>query len=78
VPTVSRPWLDPGWTGEVGRAEDVARKYLDGGGFSAAETTAYACGNPNMIENIKGVLYRAGFPKEFVKQEIYWVASKEE
>ncbi len=78
VPTVSRGWLDPGWTGELGRAEDIARKYLDGRGFSAADSTAYLCGNPNMIENVKGVLFRAGFPKEFIKQEIYWVGSKEE
>src|SRR5204863_5093183 len=29
IPTVSRPWEDPAWKGEVGRAEDVLRKYLD-------------------------------------------------
>ena len=27
VPTIYRHWLDPEWTGERGRAEDVARKY---------------------------------------------------
>jgi ferredoxin--NADP+ reductase len=78
VPTVSRPWVDTAWGGELGRAEDVARKYLDNMDLSSAETTAYACGNPNMIENLKGVFQRAGFPKEFVKQEIYWVAEKGE
>jgi hypothetical protein len=31
-----------------------------------------------MIENVKGVLQRAGFPREFVKQEVYWVAEKGE
>ena len=78
IPVVSRPWLDPGWTGELGRAEDVLRKYMDTAGFGAADTTVYACGNPDMIENSRGVLERAGFPSEFVKREIYWVAGKDE
>jgi ferredoxin--NADP+ reductase len=78
IPTVSRVWLDPTWRGESGRVEDVARKHMELLGFSPGETTAYACGNPNMIENVKGVLQRAGFPREFVKQEVYWVAEKGE
>lgn len=78
IPTISRIWLDPAWSGELGRAEDVARKYLDTMGLTPADTTVYACGNPNMIENVKGVFQRAGFPKEFFKQEVYWVAGKEE
>jgi ferredoxin--NADP+ reductase len=76
IPTISRIWMDPQWKGEVGRCEDVARKYLDALGFTAADTTAYACGNPTMIENVKGVLKRAGFTKEAVKEEVYWVAEK--
>ncbi len=78
IPTVSRVWLDPAWTGELGRAEDIVRKHLDLLGFTSAETTAYACGNPNMIENVKGIFQRAGFPREFFKQEAYWVAGKED
>lgn len=77
VPTVSRIWLEPNWKGEVGRCEDVARKHLDALGFTAANTSAYACGNPDMIENVKGVLRRAGFPKESVKEEVYWVPSSQ-
>ncbi|MBI3695782.1 MAG: ferredoxin--NADP reductase [Acidobacteria bacterium] len=76
IPTISRTWLDPNWKGEVGRAEDVTRKHLDARGFTAADTTAYVCGNPDMIENVKGVLKRAGFPKESIKEEVYWVAEK--
>jgi len=76
IPAVSRPWLDPAWSGELGRAEDVVRKHMDNLGFHAAHSTVYVCGNPNMIENVKGVLERAGFPNEFVKQEVYWVAEK--
>jgi ferredoxin--NADP+ reductase len=78
IPTISRAWLDPAWRGEVGRAEDVLRKYLDSLGFAAGATTAYACGNPGMIENVKGVLERAGFHKDAVKQEVYWVADRGE
>lgn len=77
IPTISRPWLDPSWKKEVGRAEDVTRKHLDALGFTAADTTAYVCGNPDMIENVKGILKRAGFPKESVKEEIYWIPGKE-
>ncbi len=74
IPTVSRPWLYPGWQGERGRAEDVARKYLDAGQFTPSSTTVYLCGNPHMIQNMEGVLERAGFPKACVKKEIYWPA----
>ena len=76
IPTVSRAWADADWTGERGRAEDVTRKHLEGLGFTAASTTAYACGNPDMIENVKGVLERAGFRNEAVMQEVFWVAGK--
>ncbi len=76
IPTLSRFWEDAAWTGERGRAEDVARKHLDGLGFTPGDTTAYACGQPDMIENAKGILERAGFPKEAVQQEVYWVAEK--
>ena len=76
VPTISRPWLNPEWKGELGRAEDIARKYLDGAGFTAADTTAYMCGNPQMTENMKALLKRAGFPKESLKEELYWPAEK--
>jgi ferredoxin/flavodoxin---NADP+ reductase len=74
LPTLSRPWLDPAWSGEVGRAEDVIRKHMDVLGFTRGATTAYACGNPEMIEKVKGVLERANFPKDALKQEVYWVA----
>jgi ferredoxin--NADP+ reductase len=77
IPTISRPWLDPGWEGEKGRVEAVARKYLDDLGFTASNTTAYVCGNPDMIGNVKAVLRRAGFSKEAVKEEVYWHAEKQ-
>lgn len=75
VPSISRIWCDPQWKGEVGRAEDVLRKYLDALEFTPADTTVYLCGNPSMILNAKGILQRAGFHKESVKEEQYWVDS---
>jgi ferredoxin--NADP+ reductase len=74
IPTLSRPWLDPAWSGEVGRAEDVVRKHMDVLGFTPSVTTAYACGNPEMVEKVKSILERANFPKDAIKQELYWVA----
>jgi len=33
VPTVSRPWEDPDWRGELDGVEDVVRKYADAAGM---------------------------------------------
>jgi ferredoxin--NADP+ reductase len=77
IPTISRPWEDPDWKGETGRAEDVVRKYMDDWGLEPANTTVYVCGHPTMIENAKGILERRGFPKESIRQEVYWVPKKE-
>jgi ferredoxin/flavodoxin---NADP+ reductase len=76
VPTVSRPWDDPNWRGEVGRVDDLVRKYADVWELAPSTTTAYLCGHPQMIEHGKGILHRAGFAKNHVKEEIYWVAPK--
>ena len=76
VPTVSRQWEDPSWQGEIGRAEDVLRKYLDSYGLSASDTTVYLCGHPQMIENSKGILQRCGFSRESIREELYWVPKK--
>jgi ferredoxin--NADP+ reductase len=77
IPTVSRPWEEPSWEGEVGRAEDVLRKYLDSFGFEPSNTTVYLCGHPQMIENSKGILIRRSLAKESIRQEVYWVPKKE-
>lgn len=73
IPTVSRPWEDKEWKGEVGRCEDVLRKYADQFGLTAETSVGYLCGHPQMIENAKGILQRRGFPKEFLREEQYWV-----
>ncbi len=77
IPTVSRPWEDPAWKGETGRVDDIVRKYLDAAeDFTPATTVAYACGHPQMIENVRGILRRAGFADEFIREEQYFVQKK--
>ena len=77
VATISRPWEDEKWTGETGRVDDLLRKYADMWGLSGQNAIAYLCGHPEMIEHGKGILKRRGFPKEALKEEIYWIPPKE-
>lgn len=72
VSTVSRPWGNPDWTGEIGRVEDVLRKHLDGLGWAGADVAGYACGHPQMIETAKGILRRAGVAEAHVHEEKYF------
>ncbi len=78
VPTISRPWEDEQWQGETGRVDDVLRKYVDQWGLSGENTLAHLCGHPEMIEHGKGILQRKGFPKEALKEEVYWIRTKGE
>jgi ferredoxin/flavodoxin---NADP+ reductase len=77
IPTISRPWEDPNWKGETGRVDDLIRKYTDMWGLTGQNTTAYLCGHPTMIENGKGILYRRGWTKEAMKEEVYFIVAKE-
>jgi ferredoxin/flavodoxin---NADP+ reductase len=72
VPTVSRPWEDTDWKGETGRVDDLIRKYIDRFEFDHSNTICYACGHPQMIETVKGILTRTRFRKEQVKEEKYF------
>lgn len=77
VPTVSRPWDHSEWDGEIGRADDVLRKYADHWELDASNTTAYLCGHPDMIANGKAILKRRGFiERTAVKEETYWIAPR--
>jgi ferredoxin--NADP+ reductase len=77
VATVSRPWDHADWQGEIGRTHDILRKYADQWELEPANTVAYLCGNPEMIENSKAILKRRGFlEKGTVKEETYWIAPK--
>jgi len=72
VPTISRPWKEPYWKGETGRVEDIVRKYADQVGMDHTNSIAYACGHPNMVENVKNILVRKGFGKDQIKEEEYF------
>ncbi|HEY7547266.1 MAG TPA: ferredoxin--NADP reductase [Blastocatellia bacterium] len=72
IPTVSRPWEEPLWEGETGRVEDVIRKYADALGFDHTNSVCYACGHPQMIENVKAIMLRARFPKQQFREEKYF------
>lgn len=74
--SVSRPWEDPSWGGERGRAEDILRKHADSTGCTAGEAAAYLCGHPAMIANAKAILTRAGYPARAIHEEIYWIPAK--
>jgi ferredoxin--NADP+ reductase len=72
IPTVSRPWAEPDWKGETGRVEDIVRKHADRLGLDHSNSTAYACGHPQMIANAKDILERARFLKDQIKEEEYF------
>lgn len=72
IPTVSRPLADPNWIGETGRVEDIVRKHADQLGLDHNNSLAYACGHPQMVENVKDILARARFRKDQIKQEEYF------
>jgi len=76
VPTVSRPWEDPEWRGEKGRVDDLIRDYARVWNLKPEETTAYLCGHPSMVENGRGLLFRAGWKKEAVQDEVYFVPGR--
>lgn len=77
VPTVSRPWDHEEWTGEIGRADDILRKYADQWGIDASNSLAYLCGHPAMIEHSKAILKPLGFTeKGAIKEEVYWIPAK--
>jgi ferredoxin--NADP+ reductase len=71
---VSRPWEDVAWSGERGRLPGLLLKFLDRFQIDPKEATAYLCGNPLMIEAGRRVLEGAGFPKDSLREERYWVA----
>jgi ferredoxin--NADP+ reductase len=72
IPTISRPWLDPDWRGERGRVEDVVRKHADRLELRAGSASTFICGNPQMIDNVRGAMRRGGHPDADVHEEQYW------
>lgn len=63
VPTVSRP-AEPrnaGWQGETGRADALIDRMITRFGLDPADTAAYACGNPGMVEAARQRLGGLGY-----------------
>ena len=79
IPTVSRP-ADPrnaDWMGRTGRVEMILDPVLDELGLSAADSVAYICGNPDMINAAEQTLLGRGYPDDQVHKELYWPKGKE-
>ena len=72
VPAVSRGWENPDWSGELGRVDDVIRKYVERWNLRPEDTTAYLCGHPGMVENGRSILLRAGWKKDGIQEEVYF------
>jgi ferredoxin--NADP+ reductase len=72
VPTISRSWEHPEWSGETGRVEDVIRKYSDRWGLDGTNSTVHLCGHPGMIAQGRAILHRSGWASTAIKQEAFF------
>ena len=87
LPTISRPRLDPGWRGLLGRAESIFEqtdrpcagdpRWLVKGLLSSMlrpEThVVYLCGHPGTIDNVTATLKERGFKPDIdIKREKYY------
>jgi ferredoxin--NADP+ reductase len=82
IPSITRPHLDPEWTGETGRITryfdtDVLKDRL-GIDMHPDKVSVFLCGNPAMIEDVKKVLEPKGFKTHSLTEhgslhiEEYW------
>ncbi len=71
VPSCSRPDepRNAGWQGERGRINTLVEKYVREFGLGAEDTCVYACGHPQMIEDVKARFTNTGF---HVEEERFW------
>ena len=71
VPTISRPTEErnAAWTGETGRVNTIVQKSVDQFGLAPDDTLIYACGHPDMIEDVKDQFVPKGFR---VVEERFW------
>ena len=71
VPTCSRP-DDPrnaGWSGQVGRVHTIVESHVRAWNLEPGDTCIYACGHPQMIEDLRGRYAGTGFAFE---EERFW------
>ena len=79
IPTVSRASApeNSSWPGRTGRVEQILEPVLDELGLTPANTVAYICGNPDMINTAEEKLLARGYAEEQVHKELYWPKGKE-
>lgn len=55
LPSISRPDEEPNkdWTGATGRINTLVEDYVAEKGLNPSETCIYACGHPQMIEDVR-------------------------
>ncbi len=77
VPTVSRPDhpANATWTGRCGRVESILPQVCAELALDPADTVAYLCGNPDMIETSRTALAGLGFSDDAIVREQYWTAA---
>jgi ferredoxin/flavodoxin---NADP+ reductase len=80
VPTVSRPDApqNAGWTGRSGRVERLLPSVWEELSLDPADTVAYLCGNPEMVERSRETLLARGLAAESIVHENYWASTKDE
>ena len=71
MPSVSRPSEERnnGWQGATGRVNTLVEDYIKERALTSAETCIYACGHPQMIEDVKHRFGGTGFHFE---EERFW------
>lgn len=57
------------WKGETGRVNTIVERFIRAWALKPAATCVYACGNPQMIEDVKARAGAAGF---HVEAERFW------
>lgn len=62
-----------GWTGRIGRAEQVLPAVLDAWGIDPAGAVAYLCRNPGMVDTTRTMLTTAGVPPADIHAEEFWM-----
>src|SRR5438552_3279486 len=56
--------------------DEMLMRKVPKGGLTGENCVGYLCGHPEMIEHGKGILKRHRFPKEALKEEVYWIPDK--
>ena len=74
APTISRPdeERNVGWSGQTGRVNLIVEEYVEKWDLTPDDTLIYACGHPEMIEDVKDRMVPKGFK---VEEERFWKES---